>query len=89
MVQRRAAIGLGDPVIANRLLLWCLTCVCTIANMAVSCALQLAGMFPTADPVAAAALAFGSSVATALLYLVFLPPERYLRFIENRAVARV
>lgn len=85
MARRREALGLADRVVTNRLFLWCLVGWAMCANNGVASVLHAQGRSPTTDPIAALALGAGGCVGALLLYLAFLPPERYLRFIRRRA----
>lgn len=86
--RRRDALGLGDPIVTNRFLLWASMSFCALAGSAVSMGLHLAGKGPLADPLAAGVLALAGAGAGVLLWLAFLPPAWYSRFISQRA-ARV
>ena len=81
MAQRRSALGMGDPVIANRFLLWVLfASFATGMNVANSCAL-LAGVSAAENFWVQAVMAvFGLGAAVAM-YLAFLPPAGYLRWL--------
>jgi hypothetical protein len=84
MARRREALGFADPVVTNRLLLWCWVGWASCANNGVATLLHVQGKSPTTDPFAAMVLSLGGSMGALLLYLAFLPPKRYLRFIERR-----
>lgn len=88
MATRRAAIGLGDPVITNRFALWAGMGGAALVTSASSIALQVQGRGPISDPAAAFAMSVGSLAAAACVVLAFAPPKAYLRFIEQRAEAR-
>jgi len=85
MARRRLAVGLGDPVVANRFALWCVIGVFLALNNAVSTYLQSRGMGPVAHPVGASAVAVAAVVSATLMWLVFLTPERYHAWILERA----
>ncbi len=87
MAQRRLALDLGDPVVANRFLLWSLVSFVTLMNNGVGTALQLQGRGPNNDPLAAAMLALGGVVGGSLVLLAFMPPPGWLRFVRRRAKA--
>jgi len=89
LMRRRQAIGLGDPVISNRFLLWAIGGVCGMLMM-------LTAVPPVLDPnsthpmmafdiLAFSAFGIGFSVAYSL---VFFPPAAYLQWIGVRAAAR-
>ena len=86
-LRRRIALGLADPVAANRLLLWALAALFEwMIYLAVAITI-LAGCpdgFLTGD----AALwvsAFGVAGASCM-WFGFFPPQRYQRWVEDRAV---
>lgn len=87
MARRRAALGLGSAVVRNRFLLFGMVGLSAAATTAVSSVLHLQGMAPTAHPLAAAVMATGGSTAAVLLYLAFMPPRAYRRFLARRAEA--
>ena len=85
MARRRMAIGLGDPVVANRFLLWCGVGVFTLTSTAVGTVLHVQGMGPMNHPLGAAAFATGAIIPALLMTLVFMPPAAYRRFLIRRA----
>jgi hypothetical protein len=85
MARRREALGFADRVVTNRLLLWCWVGWAACGNNLVATVLHAQGKSPTTDPFAALVMSTGGCVGALLLYLAFLPPERYLRFVQRRA----
>jgi hypothetical protein len=85
--RRRVALGIGDAVVANRFLLWGLVSVFTLANNGVATVLQAQGRGPSNDPIGALVLAVGGIVGGGLVYLVFMPPQAWLRFVRSRAAS--
>jgi len=85
MSRRRMAIGLGDPLVANRFLLWGSVSVYTLLTAFAGTILHLHGMGPMNHPLGAAVLASGGIIPALLMTLVFMPPVAYRRFIEGRA----
>jgi hypothetical protein len=85
MARRRAALGLADRVVANRFLLWVLfASFATGMNIVNSCAL-LAGVSAAESRLVQAAMAvFGLGAAVAM-YLAFLPPGAYLRWLGGES----
>ena len=88
MAKRRLAIGLGDPVVANRFLLWGWISVFALGDSALATWLQAQGRGPSNDPTAAILLAIGGGVSALMVALVFLPPEAWVRFVRARATAQ-
>jgi len=85
MARRRLALGIGDAVVANRFLLWGLVSIFTLLNNGVATILQVQDRGPSNDPMGAMVLAIGGIIGGGLVYLVFMPPEAWLRFVRNRA----
>jgi hypothetical protein len=85
MARRRHALGMGDAIVVNRFLLWVLFAgFATGMNVANTCAL-VAGVSAIESPIvqtAMAAFGFGAAVA---MYLAFLPPAAYLRWLGGDA----
>jgi len=87
MARRRLALGLSDPVVVNRLLLWCLTGCLEVLINAVDLTLHMLGLSPVSHAGAMSVTATGGLVASAMMYLTFLPPSRYLDWVQRRATA--
>lgn len=84
MARRRLSLGLAEPVVTNRLLLWSLTGGIEVAINAVDLVLQLRGVNLMVDPRAMAVTAIGGVMASAMMYLTFLPPKAYLGWVRGR-----
>jgi hypothetical protein len=84
MAQRRQKLGIGDAILTNRFLLFCVMGVLSCANAIISSALHRVGMTPFSHPVSAAFLGLGSAMVSLVLLLAFLPPVRYLDWIRTR-----
>jgi hypothetical protein len=86
-MRRRAAIGLADPVVTNRFLLWGLVAAGAIVASGLPLAVGLLGGDSFNDVptrvVGAAATIFGS----VCLQLAFLPPKSYVRWLAREAAA--
>jgi hypothetical protein len=85
MARRRSRIGLGDPITTNRLLLWTCNSMVGIVAISISSLLHLQNRGPFADVRAAAALGIAGLAGAILLYLAFMPPRWYLRYLELRS----
>jgi hypothetical protein len=84
MARRRQSLGLSDPVVANRFLLWVLFAASTLGmNVANSCALA-AGVSAVESVTVQAAMAVLGLAASTCMYLAFLPPAAYLRWLAAR-----
>ncbi len=83
MAQRRQKLGIGDPVLTNRFLLWSCTGALACSNVLVSSALHMLGVTPFNHPLGAALMGIGSTIASVTLSLVFLPPARYVGWVRG------
>ena len=87
-MKRRTRLGLADPVVTDRFLLWTFAAACSFLMLTTSIAPIVLGR---THPVAIAALAVFSvtGAATAACYwLAFFPPEAYRRRLRARAAAQ-
>jgi hypothetical protein len=87
MLRRRAALGLGDPVIAHRILMWGLFSLTmgtlAIVSLAVGYALGSTEGFNAWTPARFITPTL-SLIASILLGLGFFPPVAYQRFVARR-----
>jgi hypothetical protein len=83
MLRRRLALGLADGVVTNRVLLWGLTGVAAGAALMILTLLRLADVNYMSAPVALFTAAVCGLLASVFLYLAFLPPAAYLRWIDR------
>jgi hypothetical protein len=88
LLRRRLALGLADPVVTNRFLLWGLSGLATVALSATVAASLLAGHAPLRDTPPLVCIALAGVVSAGTWYLAFLPPAPYLRFLRRREPAR-
>jgi hypothetical protein len=85
MAQRRRSLGLSDPTVANRFLLFVLFALCAMGmNVANSLALAAGVSAVESAPVQLAMALLGIS-ASACMYLAFLPPPAYRRWLSGAA----
>ena len=84
-LRRRCAIGLAQPAVANRVLLWGLTGAAACGALAILTALRLLDINYLSAPVALFTIAGCGFLVSGLLSLAFLPPQAYLRWIEANA----
>lgn len=87
LLKRRVALGLGDPVVANRFLLWGLMGVATAAGAAANLYMLLAHIDVLASPTAQTVVSATGMAQSVLLYLTFLPPARYTGWLRGEATA--
>ncbi len=83
MMRRREAIGLADPMVANRFLLWAFAGLVSMAWNATSAAYLLAGQNIGVHPVPVLATSLGGLVCTVLQVLIFMPPAWYARWVTR------
>jgi hypothetical protein len=79
MMRRRVRVGLGDPVVANRFLLWAVAGSLQVIADAVSAWALHGGSDLTTDPAAVLATSLVGVVNSGLLVLIFVPPLAYTR----------
>jgi len=87
LLRRRMALGLADPAVANRFLLWALGGVATALLCVALIACMRAGLAPLRHTVPLAIISV-AGIATSIAWsLAFLPPAAYLRWVRARAQA--
>jgi hypothetical protein len=88
LMRRRVRLGIADPVVANRFLLWGVgagaagvgSLVGTVAQLATGATVSEAGWVTASS-------SLHGLVAAVALWLAFLPPEAWRRFVLARAAA--
>lgn len=85
MCRRRQTLGLSDPVVANRFLLWAIVGFSEGAINLMSLALHVQGQGIMASPLALFLISVGGFTSAVLMILTFLPPAAYVKFLKNRA----
>jgi hypothetical protein len=89
-MRRRLRLGLGDPVVANRMWLWaCAGAATAMLWLGVGIARTVAGAPGVQHPLTLLHISLMGSVAAVTNWLVFLPPGPYLRWIKRRAARAV
>jgi hypothetical protein len=83
MLRRRLALGLVDAIVTNRVLLWGLTSASAGAALVILTLLRLADVNYMSAPVALFTAAGCGLLASVFLYLAFLPPAAYLRWLDR------
>ena len=84
-LRRQLALGLGDAVVANRLLLWAIAGFATVALCAVIAACMLAGLAPLRHALPLTLIGVAALCAGGCWTLAFLPPAWYLAVLRSRA----
>jgi hypothetical protein len=85
--RRRLALGLSDPVVSNRLLMWGLFGVSTTLLCLVLAAVQLSGQPTATSPTAQLAQALFGVASSAAATLAFFPPPAYLARLRRPALS--
>jgi hypothetical protein len=83
--RKRMALGLADAVVANRFLLWGLFGLMATAINATSAVGNAIGADPSKSPLVLIPLGVLGAVASAAMYLAFMPPAAYLKLVRSRA----
>jgi hypothetical protein len=81
-LRRRLALGLADPVVTNRMLLWGTSEFVIALGFGVFAYATLAGTGVNAVPVVLAITACGLGAASTMTLAIF-PPARYLRWLAS------
>lgn len=85
IMRRRLALGLADPVVTNRFLLWGIAMGAGIITALIGLFMTLFGMV-SPDGWPYLALAIFSAISPVAQWLAFLPPRRYREWIQGLAV---
>jgi hypothetical protein len=86
--RKRLRLGLIDPVVANRFLLWAVASASAFLLGVCFTGLQLDGQQVTGALLPSLLTMVVSLVTGSAMYLAFLPPRAYLAWVERRAGAR-
>jgi len=85
LLRRRIPLGLADPVVADRIFLWSLVAAVVVTQYAITLA-QVAVFAPLGVTLPTVPVIAGLGLVLAvLLALAFVPPEPYVRWVEQRA----
>jgi hypothetical protein len=87
MARKRLALGLSDPVVTNRFLLWGIVGFAQVAIHSVSLLLHFMGIGMMVTPLGLFVVSIGSAVGSICMWLVFIPPAAYMRWVEGRSAA--
>jgi hypothetical protein len=85
MLRRRAAIGLGDPVLTNRFLLWAVSATSSVLTNAISWWILVQGIDFFAHEGVQLAIGLFAVGSCTCQYLAFLPPRAYLARLRRTA----
>lgn len=88
MLRKRLALGLTEPIVVNRFLLWGSGCGATTLSSLSMIVCAAAGMDVAAHPVPLLVTAVGGIIIASCWYLTFLPPEGYRRWVGGNVAAQ-
>ena len=84
MLRKRAALGIGDVVVANRFALWGCVGLFSMLSMVPSVIRQLEGA-SSLDALTQLLAAIAGLACSVVLYLAFLPPKAYVSWLRQGA----
>jgi len=85
LLRRRLSLGLAEPLVANRFLLWGVACSSSVLASLLNAAIAASGQNILEHTPVLVASSLAGVLNSVLLILAFLPPPSYARFIEGRA----
>jgi hypothetical protein len=85
LLVRRLALGLAEPEVVNRVLLWAIAGAGAFAGSATMSAVSVGGSLPWQDPLALSAVGLGGVTSAACAWLAFVPPRAYLAWVRSHA----
>lgn len=88
MMRRRLALGLAEPVVTNRFLLWGLTGLISMTWNGVASSYLLAGENIATNPVPVLAVSLGGFASAIMLVLIFMAPAWYTRWVGRDRATR-
>jgi hypothetical protein len=87
VLRRRQALGLAEPLVTNRLLLWGQMCIVTLSVLMLNNVASLRSVDVLSTPWIMAYTSLGGVAQAVYLGLVFMPPRPYREWVERRAAA--
>ncbi len=87
-LRRQLALGLADPIVANRMLLWAVAGFATVGLCAVIAACMLSGLAPLRHVLPLGVIGTAALLASLCWLLAFAPPAPYLEAVRRRALAQ-
>jgi hypothetical protein len=85
--SKRARIGLADPLVANRMLLWGVFTGASVVTSVLHGAMVASGRDPSESGAVIAVSGVLALASTVSLWLAFLPPEAWIRRIRGASAA--
>jgi hypothetical protein len=87
-MKRRTRLGLADPVVTDRFLLWTFAAACSFLMLSTSIAPIVLGRTHPVSLVALAVFSVTGAATAACYWLAFFPPEAYRRRLRARTAAQ-
>jgi hypothetical protein len=87
MMKRRLRLGLADPIVVNRLLLWGLTSVIVTAGILLNGVAAFRGVSIVESPMVLLGSSTTGLCQAVLLMLAFVPPRAYLAWVRGSVAA--
>ena len=84
-LRRRLSLGLAEPLVANRFLLWGIACSSSVFASVLNAGIAASGQNILEHTPVLVVSSLAGILNTVLLILAFLPPPWYVRFIEGRS----
>jgi hypothetical protein len=84
-LRKQAALGLTDPVVANRMLLWAVVGLGGVLAAGAPVLAGLSGLDPATHVPTRLVSAFAALTSSVAIQLAFLPPAAYLRWVRTGA----
>jgi hypothetical protein len=85
LLRRRLSLGLAEPLVVNRFLLWGVACSASVAANLINVAIASRGLSIMAHAPVLVVSSLSGVLSSVLLILAFLPPPSYVRLVEGRA----
>ncbi|MCG8591629.1 MAG: hypothetical protein MJE66_20215 [Proteobacteria bacterium] len=85
LMRRRLALGMSDPVVVNRFLVWGVGNVGAAAISSLLMVTAIMGLSFVTHPVPLLLVALSGLVSTTTWILTFLAPQRYLNWVRRRS----
>jgi hypothetical protein len=83
-MRKRAALGLSDPVVSNRVLLWCFFAVAgSVSQFFYLLAVAIAGLTGSYPFILDRIMSAATSTGSIMIWLAFFPPPAYLRWVSR------
>ncbi|MCG8588864.1 MAG: hypothetical protein MJE66_06195 [Proteobacteria bacterium] len=86
-LRKRVAFGLADPIVVNRMLLWSLFGLISVATTVTAGLLFYSGNAIARDLIQPTTTSLGGLADSVILLLAFAPPKAYLEAVRRRAAA--